>query len=113
MLEVTELHVVGTMHERKQKMFDLADGFIAMPGGYGTLEEFFEVVTWSQLELHSKPCGLLNINGYFDKLLGFLDESTLQGFIKPVHRKLICVGSEPADLLARMRSFQPQKLGKW
>ena len=113
MLDVTELIVVGSMHERKQRMFDLSDGFIAMPGGYGTLEEFFEVVTWSQLELHSKPCGLLNVNGYFNNLLGFLDESTREGFIKPLHRNLICVDPDPAGLVARLQSFRWEKLGKW
>jgi uncharacterized protein (TIGR00730 family) len=113
MLEVTEQIMVSSMHERKQKMFDLSDGFIAMPGGYGTLEEFFEVVTWSQLELHSKPCGLLNVNGYFNNLLGFLDESTREGFIKPLHRNLICVDADPAGLVAKIQSFHWEKQGKW
>jgi uncharacterized protein (TIGR00730 family) len=94
-------------------MFELADGFIAMPGGYGTLEEFLEVVTWSQLNLHSKPCGLLNVNGYFNSFLKFLDESTREGFIKPLHRDLICVDTDPAGLVAKLRSFQWEKLEKW
>ena len=97
--DVTTLHVVGSMHERKALMADLADAFIGLPGGYGTLEEFCEMITWRQLQLHQKPCGLLNVDGFFDAFLTFLDHQTREGFLAPENRALIRVASDPATLL--------------
>ena len=110
---LTELHEVESMHERKAKMAELSDGFIAMPGGLGTLEEFFEVATWGQLGLHAKPAGFYNALGYFDKLTGFLDHMVEQGFLKTPHRQNIICADDPADLLDVMSSFKPTVLGKW
>ena len=98
---LTELRVVGSMHERKALMAELSDGFIAMPGGIGTMEEFFEVLSWAQLGLHQKPCGLLNVSGYYDLLVGFLDQAVDKDFLKPKHRALMIVEKEPAALLDR------------
>ncbi len=97
--DVSTLHVVESMHERKALMSDLADAFIALPGGYGTLEEFCEMITWRQLQLHHKPCGLLNVEGFFDAFLTFLDHQTREGFLAPENRALIHVASDPATLL--------------
>ena len=110
---LTETHVVSNMHARKAKMTELADAFIAMPGGYGTLEELFEVVTWAQLGLHTKPAGLLNVVGYFDGLLGCIDAAVAEGFIHPEHRKLIVTGSEPDALLDALLRHQPPAVEKW
>jgi len=110
---LTQLHVVDSMHQRKAMMFDLADGFIALPGGLGTLEELAELLTWAQLGLHRKPCGLLNANGYFDRLLSFLDHAVTQGFVKPEHRGLLLVSSDPADLLAQFANFRAPSIDKW
>ena len=96
---LTELRVVGSMHERKAVMAELSDGFIAMPGGIGTMEEFFEVLSWAQLGLHDKPCGLLNVSGYYDGLIRFLDHAVSDDFIKPKHRALMLVDEIPANLL--------------
>lgn len=98
---LTELRVVGSMHERKALMAELSDGFIAMPGGIGTMEEFFEVLSWAQLGLHEKPCGLLNVSGYYDSLIEFLDQAAAADFIKPKHRALMLVDESPGGLLAR------------
>ena len=98
---LTKLHVVGSMHERKALMAELADGFVALPGGFGTFEEFFEVVTWAQLGLHAKPCSLLNIAGFFDPLLRLLDTAVAEGFIKPAARQSVTVESSVASLLDR------------
>ncbi|HMF52673.1 MAG TPA: TIGR00730 family Rossman fold protein, partial [Candidatus Saccharimonadales bacterium] len=94
-----DLRVVQSMHERKALMADLSDGFIAMPGGIGTMEEVFEVLSWAQLGLHDKPCALLNVAGYYDRLIEFLDGATAQDFIKPNHRALLIVEAEPGKLL--------------
>ncbi len=101
---LTELITMDDMHQRKAKMASLADGFIALPGGFGTLEEFFEAVTWSQLKIHSKskPVGLLNVAGYYDRLHDFLCHTVSQGFIKPKHQALYTVHSDPDTLLDRM-----------
>jgi uncharacterized protein (TIGR00730 family) len=96
---LTELRVVQSMHERKALMAELSDGFIAMPGGIGTMEEFFEVLSWAQLGLHDKPCGLLNAAGYYDPLIQFLDHAVTADFIKPKHRALMIVEEQPATLL--------------
>jgi uncharacterized protein (TIGR00730 family) len=100
---LTELCVVGSMHERKALMAELSDGFIAMPGGIGTMEEFFEVLSWAQLGLHEKPCGLLNVAGSYDFLVGFLDHAVDRDFIKPKHRALMLVERAPAALLDRFQ----------
>jgi uncharacterized protein (TIGR00730 family) len=110
---ITELHVTGSMHERKQMMVDLSDGFIALPGGYGTLDELFETLTWLQLGFHDKPVGLLNAGGFYDGLIHFIDHMCGQGFLKPEHARCVLVELEADKLLARMRAFTPPDLGKW
>ena len=102
---LTDLRVVQSMHERKALMAELSDGFIAMPGGIGTMEEFFEVLSWAQLGLHDKPCGLLNVAGYYDPLIQFLDRAVADDFLKPKHRALLIVENEPAKLLDRFEEF--------
>lgn len=104
---VLDLRVVKSMHERKALMLELADAFVALPGGYGTLDEFFEVAAWAQLRLHRKPCGLLNVEGFFDPLLAYLDRAVTEGFLKPVHRSLILEDDNPELLLDRMRDGWP------
>ncbi len=104
---VSSLRVVESMHARKALMAELADAFIAMPGGFGTAEEFFEALTWAQLALHLKPCGLLNIKGYFDHLIRFVDHAVQEGFIHPAHRDLMLVDSAPEALLDRLAAYQP------
>jgi len=101
---ISELRVVDSMHQRKQLMSDLSDGFVILPGGLGTLEEFFEVWTWGQLGLHRKPYGILNTNGYYDSLLRFLDHAVESGFVRPAHRELLIVEEEPMELLRRLDS---------
>ena len=110
---LTKLEIVGSMHERKQRMADLADGFIALPGGMGTLEEIFEVLTWAQLGMHSKPCGLLNVGGYFDPLLEFLDRAVAERFVRDVHRQMILVEETQAALLDRVESYEAPRVEKW
>lgn len=105
--EVTQLHVVKTMHERKALMAELADGFVALPGGYGTLEELFEVLTWAQLGFHPKPVGLLNICGYYDLMIQFLDHMVKEGFLKGVHRKTFTVSGDGGELLRELRLGRP------
>ncbi len=104
---IRNLIVVASMHQRKSQMADLSDGFIALPGGIGTLEGFFEILTWGQLGIHAKPSGILNIEGYFDGLTGFLDHAVREGFLTEAHRNAIIVESTPAALLKRMRAFTP------
>jgi uncharacterized protein (TIGR00730 family) len=110
---VTELSVVPSMHERKAKMAVLADGFIAMPGGFGTLDETYEMITWAQLGFHSKPIGLLNVNGYFDTLLAFASRAVADGFIKPEHATMALVAATPSELLARMDAYVAAPAPKW
>jgi uncharacterized protein (TIGR00730 family) len=110
---LTELHVTQSMHERKTMMAELSDGFIAMPGGIGTFEEIFEIWTWAQLGIHAKPCGLLNVAGYFDALTTFLDHATAEEFLKPPHRALLIVEQQPLALLDRFASYQPPRTEKW
>ena len=110
---ITELRVVGSMHERKAQMAELADGFIAMPGGIGTFEEFFEILTWAQLGFHEKPCAVLNIAGYYDGLLTLCDNAVSEGFLRPAHRQLILEDSNPEILLEKMRNLKPLPLEKW
>ncbi len=110
---LTELRVVDSMHERKAMMAELSDAFIALPGGIGTFEEFFEVLTWSQLGFHAKPCGLLNVAGYYDQLLGFLDHSVTQGFLRKEHRSMVLTDTEPARLLDQLETFRMPVVNKW
>lgn len=110
---LTELRVVRTMHERKAAMAAAADAFIALPGGIGTLEEFAEVLTWAQLGLHRKPCGLLNGDGYFDPLLAFFDRMVEERFLKPAHRGMIVAGRDPGGLLDRLAAHRPPDAVKW
>lgn len=110
---LTELRIVPSMHERKALMSDLADAFIALPGGWGTWEELFEVLTWAQLGLHRKPCGLLNVLGYFDPLLSFVDHSIQEGFVRREHRSMICVDTVPHALLDQLSASQPPLVQKW
>ncbi len=110
---LTDLRIVESMHERKALMAKLADGFVALPGGIGTLEEFFETWTWAQLGMHSKPCGLLNVAGYFDPLLTFLDHAVSEKFVRDVHRSMVVVERDPTALLARFESYEPPRVVKW
>jgi len=110
---VTRQYVVPDMHARKAQMAELSDAFVALPGGYGTLEELFEVVTWAQLGLHRKPAALLNVAGYFDGLLGCIDSAVVEGFIRPEHRRLLLSGVDPDGLLDALERFEPQDLPKW
>ena len=110
---LTDLRVVESMHERKALMAELADGFVALPGGIGTLEEFFEIWTWAQLGMHDKPCALLNVAGYFDPLLEFLDRAVAEKFVREVHRKMVIVESDPAALLSRLEAYEPPRVVKW
>jgi len=110
---LTKLHVVRSMHERKALMSELSEGFIALPGGNGTLEEFFEVLTWAQLGEHGKPCGLLNVAGYYDPLLTVFDQMVDRAFLKVEHRELVLVEKAPSALLERFEGYEPPKTVKW
>ena len=110
---LTELRVVASMHDRKAAMADLADGFLALPGGIGTLEEFFEIWTWGQLGLHHKPFGLLNVAGFFDPLLAFLDQLTEQRFVRAEHRGMLCTRAVAGDLLEEMTAYRPVDVWRW
>jgi len=110
---LTELQVVDSMHERKMRMAKLADGIIALPGGLGTLEELFEMLTWSQLGFHNKPIGLMNVESYFDLLMSFLDQMVVERFVKPEHRDLLLTENEPEVLLDRMLAYVPPVADKW
>jgi uncharacterized protein (TIGR00730 family) len=107
---LTELHLVQAMHERKSKMSELVDGFIILPGGPGTMEEFFEVFTWAQLGLHEKPCGVLNIDGYYDPLIALFDTMERQGFLIPEHRAMLIVESDPDRLLERFATYEAPRV---
>jgi uncharacterized protein (TIGR00730 family) len=110
---LTRLHVVDSMHERKSLMALLSDGFLALPGGFGTIEEIIEVLTWGQLQFHDKPCGLLNVDGYFDHLLAFFDHGQKRGFLKPQHRQMLLVADTPAKLFEEFGRYQPPAGDKW
>jgi uncharacterized protein (TIGR00730 family) len=110
--QLAQLHVVESMHERKAKMAEMADGFIALPGGLGTIEEFFEVLTWAQLGMHRKPCGLLNTCRYYDKLIDFLDQAVEQQFVEPVHREMIQIDESPDGLLKKFETYQAPQTNK-
>ena len=111
--DLTKLYIVESMHERKALMADLADAFIALPGGYGTWEEFFEVLTWSQLGLHRKPCALLNLDGYYDHFLGMADRAVEEGFLRELHRKLLVSDTDPGCLLDRLSKCPVPAVDKW
>jgi hypothetical protein len=110
---ITQLRVVGSMHERKALMAELADGFLALPGGFGTIEELSEMLTWGQLGLHRKPVGLLNVSGYFDHFLRFLDHAVDVRLLHPEHRHLVLEGEQVDDLLDRMAAWQPPATPRW
>lgn len=110
---VTEMHYSETMHERKMKMFELSDGAIAMPGGFGTLDELFELCTWAQLGHHEKPLAILNVNGFYDALLQFLNRVVSDGFLKTENRGIILDAVQPAEVLKKMRNYQPVHVLKW
>ena len=111
--ELTELHVSDSMHERKALMAELSDGFVAMPGGIGTMDEIFEIFTWAQLGFHSKPCGLLNVDGYYDKLLSFLDGVVEEGFLKDIHREKLLTAETPDLLIEAFATYEPPTGSKW
>lgn len=111
--KLTSLHVVGSMHERKAKMAELSHAFIALPGGMGTLEEFAEILTWAQLGLHARPCGILDVAGYYRPLIAFLDRAAAEGFIRPEHRQLVIVAEEPGALLDRFQDWKPPEVERW
>ena len=110
---IPDLRVVGSMHERKAMMAELSDAFIAMPGGFGTFEEFCEVLTWTQLGLHRKPCGLLNVEGYYDPLLALFDHAVAEQFVKPAHRQMVISESSPALLVDRLLKYELPVVSKW
>lgn len=110
---LTHMHIVDSMHERKALMSDLADGFIAMPGGLGTFEEFLEIVTWAQLGIHRKPCGLLNVEGYYDGLLAFLKHAVEERFLRPQHAGLVLASDSVEALLEQMEAFRSPIVEKW
>jgi uncharacterized protein (TIGR00730 family) len=110
---LTKLHVVGSMHERKMLMADLSDGFVTLPGGYGTLEEFFEVLSWAQLSIHEKPCGLLDVDGFWDPLSTLFDQAVTEGFVHPDHRSLVLTEGDSRVLLERMERYMPPETRKW
>ena len=109
---IPDLIVVASMHQRKSQMADLADGFMALPGGIGTLEGFFEILTWGQLGIHGKPAGLLNVAGFFDPLIEFLDAAVKEEFLRPEHRELIMIESDPGKLLDRLQAYAPKEGGE-
>jgi len=110
---IQDLRAVNSMHERKALMAELSDGFIALPGGYGTFEEFFEIITWGQLGIHHKPCGLLNIQGYYTPLLQLVEMGVKEGFIPESHRELVLVESTPTGLLEKMQGYHSSATAKW
>jgi uncharacterized protein (TIGR00730 family) len=110
---LTELRVVPSMHTRKALMAELADAFIALPGGLGTLDEFCEIATWGQLGIHHKPCGLLNVAGYYDPLLEMFDRAVAEGFLKPENRKLVLAAPSCQELLEKMQAFEPVRARRW
>ena len=110
---LSELRVVGSMHERKALMAELSDAFIALPGGYGTFEEFCEVLTWTQLGLHRKPCGVLNVERYYDPLLALFDHAVAEQFVKPAHRGIVIADDHVESLVARLLEYEPPVVNKW
>src|SRR5262249_23248571 len=111
--DISQLIIVRSMHDRKAKMAELSDAFIAMPGGYGTFEEFCEIITWAQLGLHRKPCGILNVEGYYDPLLALFDRAVPEGFLRPTNRQLVIEESDPDRLLGTLGSYTPPRIETW
>jgi uncharacterized protein (TIGR00730 family) len=110
---LTQLHIVGSMHERKALMAELSDGFVSLPGGLGTFEEFFEVITWALLGFHRKPCGLISVDGYYTRLLDLIDHAVAEGFVQKTDRDLILVSDGCAEMLQMLRSYRPPQLHRW
>lgn len=110
---LTELHIVSSMHARKSMMAALSDGFIALPGGFGTLEEIVEIVTWGQLRFHDKPCGLLNVDGYFDHLLSYLDHANREGFLRDENRRMLLSANTAASLIQKFEQYTAPHVEKW
>ena len=110
---LTTLHVVGSMHERKALMASLSDAFIALPGGFGTLEEYCEAVTWTQLGVHAKPCGLLNVAGFYDSLLAFFAHALAEQFLRPTHSDIVVAEDDPGRLLDRLAAWNPPSVTRW
>jgi uncharacterized protein (TIGR00730 family) len=110
---LTRLHVVGSMHERKAIMADLSDAFIALPGGFGTFEEFCEAVTWTQLGIHAKPCALLNVDGYYDPLLALFDLGVREQFIRAENRRIVVASDDPSALIEALEGYRPPAVPKW
>lgn len=111
--DLTQLHVVASMHERKSKMASMSDAFIALPGGFGTLEELSEILTWGQLRVHEKPVGVINVDGFFDSLLAYLDNAEAQGFLRKECRQMLCCAEDPAALLDLFKTYQAPTVDKW
>jgi uncharacterized protein (TIGR00730 family) len=110
---LTSLVVVDTMHERKAAMADRADAFMMLPGGFGTFEEFLEALTWTQLGVHTKPCGVLNVDGFFDPLVALFEKATRERFVRPEHRDMVLVETDPVLLLSALEEWQPVVIDKW
>jgi uncharacterized protein (TIGR00730 family) len=110
---LTELHTVASMHERKSMMAALSDGFVALPGGFGTLEELIEVLTWGQLRFHDKPCGVINVLGYYDKLLAYLDHMQTEGFLRPENRQMLLCGDDATSLIRLFEEYTAPGVDKW
>lgn len=111
--EEVDLRVVESMHDRKELFVDLSDGFVALPGGLGTLEELFEILTWAQLGIHGSPCGLLDVAGYYEGIVALLDRAVEEGFVRPEHRDLLRVADDPETLLAAFERYEPPDVAKW
>lgn len=110
---LTDLRVVGSMHERKAMMAELSNAFVALPGGFGTIEEIVEVLTWSQLGLHAKPCGLLNVGGFYDPLLKFFEHAVKEGFVREEHARLVLADSDPTRLIHKLKAWRPVASPRW
>jgi len=110
---LAELEIVDSMHERKAAMADAADAFIMLPGGFGTFDEFFEVLTWTQLGIHAKPCGILDVSGFFEPMRALLDGAVSAGFVHPGHRDMVIVDDDPGELLDRLAAWTPVTVSKW
>ncbi len=110
---LSDLRIVNSMHERKAMMGELSDAFLALPGGFGTLEEFCEVLTWTQLGLYRKPCGILNVAGYYDHLLALFDHAVAEQLLRPIHRDIVISGDDPESLIARLLEYEPPIVDKW
>jgi uncharacterized protein (TIGR00730 family) len=111
--DISDLRIVGSMHERKALMAELSDGFVALPGGFGTFEELLEVITWTLLGFHAKPCGVINIEGYYDRLIGLIDHGVAEGFINKTDRELILAADTPRAALDALRAWRPRPIARW